>query len=43
MSFLRGHLGKQTGNTRRVLKCGAGERCRRSVGEMKKCYKETRR
>jgi len=31
----------------KVLKCGAGEECRRSFGpivsEMKKCYIETRR
>jgi hypothetical protein len=40
------HFGKYFRNTREVLKCGAGDGWRRSVGlimwEMK-CYKETRR
>ena len=40
-----GRLGQQIRNTWKVLKCGAGEGCRRSVGpiicEMKKCYLES--
>jgi len=39
-----GRFGQQIRNTWKVLKCGAGEGWRRSVGpimrEMKKCYLE---
>jgi hypothetical protein len=42
-----GHFGKLVKNTLTVLKCGAGEGWRRSIGpiirEMKKCCKESRR
>jgi hypothetical protein len=42
-----GHFGTQISNTWKVLKCGAGEGWRRSVGpivwEMKKYYRESRR
>ena len=40
-----GRFGQHIGNTWEVLKCGAGEGWRRSVGpimwEMKKCYLES--
>ena len=40
-----GRFGQQIRNTWKVLKCGAGEGWRRSVGpilwEMKKCYLES--
>jgi len=42
-----GHFGKQIRNIWKVMKCGARERWRRSVGpivwEIKKHYKESRR
>jgi hypothetical protein len=45
MALKLGHFRKQTRNTWKDLKCGAGERWRRSIGpivlEMKKCYKES--
>jgi len=43
--FCYRQFGQQIGNTWKVLKCGAGEEWRRSVGkimsEMKKCYLES--
>jgi hypothetical protein len=37
-----GHSGKEIRNTWKVLKCGAGEGCRRSVGT-KNYYTESKR